>query len=76
MASTSEHDRLPRPGTATLRASIVCPAQFLGFWTAVLSPFLLLGIVAAGLATQHPFVVTGLLAANLAGLVVGNGYNR
>jgi hypothetical protein len=76
MANASEHNSLPRPGDIGLRTSIVSPVQFLGFWTAVVSPFLLLGLVVAGLAMDYPLVLTGLLAANVAGIVLGNGYDR
>lgn len=76
MASASEHDSLPRSGDISLRAGIVSPIQFLGFWTAVLSPFVLLGIIIAGLATEFPLLLIGLLAANIAGIVLGNGHNR
>jgi len=76
MASASEYDILPQPGGTTLRTRILFPVQFLGFWTAVVSPFVLLGLIVAGLALQYPLVLTGLLAANVAGIVLGNGYNR
>jgi hypothetical protein len=75
MASASEHEILPQYGRASLWTRIVLPVQFLGFWTAVVSPFVLLGLIVAGLALQYPLVLTGLLAANVAGIVLGNGYN-
>jgi hypothetical protein len=76
MASAPEHDSLPRPDTVSLQASIVSPVQFVAFWTAVLTPFVLLGLVVAGVVTQYPLVSTGLVATNVAGIVLGNGYNR
>lgn len=76
MASASEYDSLPRPAGSALRTGIVRPLQFVGFWTAVVSPFVLVGLVVRGLATQHPLLWTGLLAANLVGIVLGKEYNR
>lgn len=76
MASASKHDIPPQAGVAALRSSIAPSVQFLGFWTAVVVPFVLLGLTVAGLVTQYPLVLTGLLAANVAGLVLGKGYNQ
>ena len=76
MASASRHDIAPQAGVSSLQASLISPVQFLGFWTAVVVPFVLLGLSAAGLATQYPLVLTGLLMANVAGLVLGKGYNQ
>jgi len=76
MSSISEYDSLPRPAGSLLRTSIVHPVQFLGFWTAVVSPFVLAGLVVTGLATQHPQVMAGVLGANVAGIVLGNRHNR
>lgn len=76
MSSISEYDSLLRPADSLLRTSIVRPAQFLGFWTAVVSPFVLAGLVVTGLATQHPHVMAGVLAASVSGIVLGNRYNR
>lgn len=52
------------------------PARFAGFWTAVVVPFVLLGMIASGAAHQSPLVMTGLLAANVVGLVLGRDYKR
>ncbi len=74
MSSISEHDSLPQ--TVSLHRSILRPAQFVGFWTAVLSPFVLLGLIVAGLAADAPLAFSGLVAANVCGIVLGRGYNR
>lgn len=50
--------------------------EFVGFWAAVVLPFVLLTLVASGLATQHPGAAGGLLVGNLVGLRLGRGYNR
>jgi hypothetical protein len=76
MSSISEYDGLLRPADAVLRTGVVRSVQFLGFWTAVLSPFVLAGLVVTGLATQHPLVMVGLFAANVTGIVLGKRYNR
>jgi len=76
MSSISEHDSLPQTGTTVLQQSILRPAQFVGFWTAVLSPFVLLGLIVAGLAAESPLTFFGLVAANVCGIVLGRGYNR
>ena len=52
------------------------PVQFVGFWAAVVLPFVLVALVATGHATQQPAVAGGLVAGNLLGLLLGRGYNR
>lgn len=74
--ATSKHDIVPPAGIRSFRERLAHPVRFLGFWTAVVSPFLLLGLVVTGLATRYPLVLTGLLAANIAGIVLGNRYGR
>jgi hypothetical protein len=76
MSSISEHDSLPQTETVSLQQSILRPAQFVGFWTAVLSPFVLLGLIAAGIAAESPLTFSGVVAANVCGIVLGRGYNR
>lgn len=60
----------------SLQSGIGLPMRFLGFWTAVVVPFVLLGLVAAGIAQQSPLLLSGLLAANILGLVLGRDYKR
>jgi hypothetical protein len=50
--------------------------RFVGFWTAVLLPFVLVSMLVTGLAAQSPSLVGGLLACNVAGLVLGRNHNR
>jgi len=50
--------------------------RFVGFWTAILVPFVLLGLIASGAVLQSPQLFAALLGANLAGLVVGRNYKR
>ena len=52
------------------------PVRFVGFWTAVFIPFVLLSLLAIGAAPQSPELLGGLLAANVAGLVLGKDYKR
>jgi hypothetical protein len=57
--------------------TVCLPAvRFVGFWTAVLLPFVLVSILVSGLAAQSPSLVGGLLACNVVGLVLGRNYNR
>ena len=46
-----------------------------GFWSAVVLPFLLAGLVVSGAAVNHPVAVGLLLTANLAGLALGRNHN-
>jgi hypothetical protein len=62
-------------GAQSLRV-LGLPAKFAGFWTAVLSPFVLLGLIASGTVQQSPLLLAGLLLANLVGLVLGRNYKR
>lgn len=75
MASVSKHEVVSQTGVASLQESLVPPVQFLGFWTAVVVPFMLLGLITAGLATEYPLVLVGLLAVNVVGLVLGKEHN-
>jgi len=50
--------------------------RFVGFWTAVLLPFVLASLLVSGFAARSPSLVGGLLACNVAGLVLGRNYNR
>lgn len=69
--SIGEQDIIKEP----LRA-LEPPIRVVGFWTAVVVPFVILGLLASGAAQQSPHLVVGLLVANVAGLVVGKDYNR
>lgn len=62
--------------SADLRAHFRPAVHFVGFWTAVLLPFVLLTLLASGVIVELPFVAGGLLAVNLAGLVLGREYER
>lgn len=56
---------------------LVGPAiRFVGFWAAIVLPFVLLALTATGLATRHPAVAAGLVVGNLAGLRLGRNYKR
>ncbi len=50
--------------------------RFAGFWAAVVLPFVLLSLVATGLAADHPTVAGSLLVGNVVGLALGRNYNR
>ena len=80
MASASpfetESTSLPQFGVQSVRKILELPVQAAGFWTAVLVPFVLLGLTATGIAQQSPLLVSGLVAANLLGLLLGKDYKR
>lgn len=63
-------------GTDWLQSGIANPLRVLGFWTAVITPFVLLGLIGAGYAQQVPLLLTGLMVANVVGLVLGHDYKR
>ena len=51
------------------------PVQFVGFWTAVLLPFVTFPMVATGAASEHLVPFVALVVANLVALVLGRDYN-
>lgn len=61
---------------STLRAAVEYPLRALGFWTAIVVPFVLLGLIVAGIAQTSPVLMTGLVGANIAGLLLGREYNQ
>lgn len=52
------------------------PVRLLGFWAAVVLPFVLLTLVGLGVAQQSPALFAALVTANVTGLVLGKDYNR
>jgi len=65
-----------RSSTAELSIDPVLPVRFAGFWTAVVTPFVLLGLLVIGMAQQSPELLGGLLVANVTGIVLGSDYKR
>lgn len=61
---------------SVLRAAVEPPLRALAFWAAVVLPFVLLSLVALGVAQQSPALLTGLVTANVAALVFGKEYNQ
>jgi hypothetical protein len=51
------------------------PVQFLGFWTAIVAPFVILALIADNTAQSSPALLAGLLTLNVVGIVLGRGYN-
>lgn len=60
----------------TSRRVLGLPVKFIGFWTAVFVPFVLLAFIASGAVLQAPQLFAALLGANLVGLVVGRDYKQ
>ena len=69
-------DLRPTRGAQFLRTLLLRPLRFAGFWSAVALPFVLLGLVVAGVAARQVDVFAGLLGANLLALRLGREYNR
>lgn len=63
-------------GIESIRTAVEYPARMLGFWTAIVLPFVLLVLIVLGVAQQSPTLTTGLVTANIAGLVLGKDYKR
>lgn len=59
-----------------LRTVLGYPLRAIGFWTAVVLPFVLLTLIATGIAQQSPLLLTGLVTANVTALVVGRDYKQ
>lgn len=77
MATTSPS--LPDARTPTLDALgeyVIRPLEAIGFWTAVVLPFLYLPLLANGFTGNDPLAFAGLLALNVVALVAGHGYRR
>lgn len=63
-------------GQSNLRTTVAYPLRLIGFWSAIVLPFVLLGLLAAGVAQGSPALLAGLVGANIAGLVLGREYNN
>jgi hypothetical protein len=72
----SSRDVRPARGIELLEQLVVGSVRFAGFWSAIAIPFLLLGLVVAGLAAQQAHVFAGLLGANVLALRLGREYKR
>lgn len=59
----------------SLGTLLVAPLRFAGFWSAVAIPFVLLGLVVAGVAAERVHLFATLLGANLVALRLGRDYN-
>lgn len=78
-ASPLERDSTASPqsaGGGSVRNAVTLAVRRVGFWTAVVSPAVLLVLFVSGLVAAHPYLAVGLLAVNLAGLVLGRNYKR
>ncbi|MXR51753.1 hypothetical protein GRX03_09070 [Halovenus sp. WSH3] len=60
----------------SLRTAVKYPLRALGFWAAVVLPFVLLWLIVSGIAQQSPTILTGVVSANVAALVLGREYKR
>ena len=76
MASASKNDLVPPTDLQLVREPLNSPVQFLGFLAAVISPFILLGLIVAGSALSNPELLGGVLFANIVGLILGQNYGQ
>lgn len=75
-AFPSPLDGEAEPRGKDIKTVLGYPIRAIGFWTAVVLPFVLLALVATGVAQQSPLLLAGLVTANVTGLVVGKDYKR
>lgn len=66
----------PSPSLDQLGTYVRRPLEALGFWTAVVLPFLYLPLLADGFTGNDPLAFAGLLTLNVLALVAGHGYRR
>jgi hypothetical protein len=76
IASPFESETISRFASRPLRGLIGRTIQLIGFWAAVVLPFVLLGLLATSTTQQSPLLLGGLVVTNLLGLVVGKDYKR
>jgi hypothetical protein len=58
-----------------LQSTALLPLRALGFWAAVVLPFVVLTLAATGYAAENAATFSLLLCANVVGLVLGRDYN-
>jgi hypothetical protein len=76
MSSATPLDPITSTDRQSLQSAVEYPVRLLGFWSAIVMPFVILSLLATGAAEQSPALVGGLVAANVAGLVLGKEYKR
>lgn len=80
MSSATLTERMTRNGRQStedcIQTALGYPLRVIGFWSAVILPFVILSLLVVGVAQHSPELLTGLLGANVAGLVVGRNYKR
>jgi hypothetical protein len=76
MSSATPLDPIASTDRQTLQSAVEYPVRLLGFWSAIVMPFVILSLLATGAAQQSPALVGGLMAANVAALVLGKEYKR
>jgi hypothetical protein len=64
----------PADATTLGRRLLAAPLRFVGFWAAVVMPFLYLPLLLGGLDSGETTVFVSLLLLNLAALVTGHEY--
>ena len=73
MATSSQSNSRPavRRVLDNPRRTALAPVRFVGFWSAVVLPLVLLPMLFGGFAEANPLVFGGLLVTNLVAAAVG-----
>ena len=74
-AQTPSDVRNWRPGFESSRNIALAPARFLGFWSAVVLPLVLVPMLLTGYASSHPTAFAALLVVNVIAAVAGRNYD-
>lgn len=76
--STSHRNRLDVPSWRHLRENpgriAVAPVQFVGFWSAVVLPLVLVPMLLTGFASSSPIPFAAILIANVLAAVAGRNH--
>jgi len=68
--------RHERSGIRQYTSLVAGPARRAAFWSAIVLPFALLGLIVIGSVAQQASLVAGLVGANLVALGLGHGHKR
>ena len=76
VGSGADAGRAPVGVLERCRAHVVTPIRFVGFWSAVVLPFLYLPLLVGGLDGTELMVFVSLLALDCLALLAGHSYGR
>jgi len=76
VSTQSAHERLtPSKLLEHPGRTLLAPVRFVGFWSAVVLPLVLLPMLVSGLAGQYALPFAALVVANLVAAIVGRNYH-